>query len=142
MKKIFALLGLVGIMLTSCQPDKNNDNPDLSLRSKLVDYWKCNEQSQNFKGNAKSYYTVEIFAHETDSSKIWIDNFYNLGYGKKAKAVVNSNYTIDLPTQMIDGFEIHGHGNISSNLKTISWQYITNDGNGLIDSVTATYTRE
>lgn len=142
MKKLIYTLSIgLAIFATACQPDDNNDNPDLSLRSKIVDYWKVNEESQNFK-STKSYYTVEILKDQNDSSVIWIDNFYNLGYGKKAKAKVNNNYTIDLPTQNLDGFEINGSGKISTNLKTITWEYVTNDGEGLIDSVKATYTRE
>ncbi len=137
------LLFLVGILLSiySCSTDDNDNDPNVSLRTKLVDYWKVNEQSQNFK-STKSYYTVEILKHQTDSSKMLIDNFYNLGYGKQAYARVNDDYTIDLPLQNLDGFEIKGSGRISSNLKTISWEYVANDGEGLIDSVKATYSRE
>jgi hypothetical protein len=144
MKKPYYILLFVlalSTSLISCQPEDNNDNPDLSLRSKIVDYWKVNEQSQVFK-SPKSYYTVEILKDSHDSSIIWIDNFYNLGYGKRAKAKVNDNYSIDLPNQNVDGFQIYGSGQISTNLKTITWEYITNDGEGLIDSVKATYTRE
>ncbi len=140
MKNILFLAALSLIML-SCNPEENEENPNVSLRTKLVDYWKVNEQSQNFK-STKSYYTVEILKHQTDSSKMLIDNFYNLGYGKQAYAVVNNDYTIDLPLQNLDGFEIKGSGKISTDLKTISWEYVANDGEGLIDSVKATYSRE
>ena len=74
MKKIsFALVSLL-FLLISCNPDEPENDPNVSLRTKLVDYWKVNEQSQNFKGT-KSYYTVEILKHQTDSSKMLIDNF-------------------------------------------------------------------
>ena len=141
MKKLLYLLILAIPLFFGCQHDDNDNDPNVSLRTKLVDYWKVNEQSQVFK-NPKSYYTVEIFKDNNDSNVIWVDNFYNLGNGKEAKAIVNENYTIDLPMQTLDGFEIHGSGSISANLKTITWQYITNDGNGLIDTVKATYTRD
>ncbi|HID92269.1 TPA: hypothetical protein EYP45_04085 [Candidatus Peregrinibacteria bacterium] len=138
MKKIVIFL-IFAQFLFSCNTDENNDT-NVNLRTKLVDYWEVNEQSQYFK--RKSFYTAEIFKDENDSTKIHIDNFYNQGYGVSAYAFVNDNYTINLPSQNLEGFIISGTGKISTNLKTISWEYIANDGEGLIDSVKATYSRE
>jgi len=57
MKKLATIL-LIALTLGACKnEDDNNTSPELSLRSKIVDYWKCDEQSQNFK-----------------SAKIWAKN--------------------------------------------------------------------
>jgi hypothetical protein len=99
--------------------------------------------SLNFKYVYKtltSKYTVQIIK-DNDSSKVLIDNFYNLGYGKQAEANINNDYSILIPSQEVDGFLISGSGTIDHGLKQINLSYITDDQGGLIDTVTAVYTR-
>lgn len=136
--KIFVVMFLV--MLASCKPDENADNAVTSLRSKIVDYWSVDEQSQIYK-SLKSKYSAEIIKHSTDSSKVKIDNFYNLGFGKMVEATVSDNYSIFIASQSVDGFLISGSGIIDHGLKKIYFSYIVDDQGGLIDTVTAVYSR-
>ncbi len=136
--KIFVVILL--IITASCKPDENPDSTVTSLRSKIVDYWSVDEQSQIYK-SINSKYTAEIVKHSTDSSKVKIDNFYNLGYGKMVTATVSDNYSISIPSQTVDGFVISGSGIIDHGLKKIDFSYIVDDQGGLIDTVTAVYTR-
>lgn len=136
--KIFVVMFLV--MLASCKPDENADNAVTSLRSKIVDYWSVDEQSQIYK-SLKSKYSAEIIKHSTDSSKVKIDNFYNLGFGKMVEATVSDNYSIFIASQSVDGFLISGSGTIDHGLKKIYFSYIVDDQGGLIDTVTAVYSR-
>jgi len=54
---------------------------------------------------------------------------------------VNDDYTLSIPQQDVDGFIISGSGNIDHGLKQIDLSYITDDQGGLIDTVSAAYTR-
>jgi len=136
----FFLLTALSLMLFSCQPeDTNPDSPNESLRNKMIDTWSVDESSQIYK-SIQSKYTVQILK-DNDSSKVVIDNFYNLGYGKQAKAVINDNYTISIPSQEVDGFLISGSGTINHGQNRIDFSYITDDQGGLVDTVSAVYTR-
>jgi len=86
-------------------------------------------------------FSVYISPHPSDSTKILIDNFYELGYTVSAVAIV-SNRSLYINTQTIgDGFTIIGSGTISSNFNEIEWNYSVEDGSGAVDNVTATYTK-
>ncbi|HIE15513.1 MAG TPA: hypothetical protein EYP69_01170 [Bacteroidales bacterium] len=139
--KFFHLLTLFFLLtFFACQPDNEIDTPNDSLRNKIIDTWHVNETSQIYNKSSKSIYTVEIIK-DSDSTKVLIDNFYNLGYGKQAKVIVNDDYTLSIPQQDVDGFIISGSGNIDHGLKQIDLSYITDDQGGLIDTVSAAYTR-
>jgi len=136
----FFLLTAFSLMLFGCQPDDTNpDSPNESLRNKIIDTWSVDESSQIYK-SLQSKYTAQILK-DNDSSKVLIDNFYNLGYGKQAQVVVHDNYTITIPSQEVDGFLISGSGTIDHGLNRIDFSYITDDQGGLVDTVSAVYTR-
>ncbi len=140
MKTGMLFIAVFSLTLFACQPDNTNpDTPNESLRNKIIDYWSVDESSQIYK-SVNSKYTVELIK-DNDSSKVLIDNFYNLGYGKQAKAVINENYSVSIPSQEVDGFLISGSGTVDHGLKRIDLSYITDDQGGVVDTVTAVLTR-
>jgi len=140
MRYLLLLFAGISLSMVSCQPDETTpDTPNESLRNKIIDYWSVDESSQIYK-SMQSKYTVQILK-DNDSSKVVIDNFYNLGYGKQAQATINDNYSVIIPSQEVDGFLISGSGTIDHGLNRIDFSYITDDQGGLIDTVTAVYTR-
>ena len=98
--------------------------------------WQVNESSKDFGYQA---YEVSISYSGTDSSKIEIRNFYNLGSGIKVLASINI-WDVSIQ-QTTGGFTFIGTGVISGNMKQIDLSYTANDGSGSPDNVTATYTR-
>ena len=86
-------------------------------------------------------FSVYISPHPNDSTKVLIDNFYELGYDVSAVATV-SGRNLYISTQTVgDGDTILGSGTISANYNEINWNYSVEDGSGEVDNVTATYTK-
>ena len=140
MRYLLLLFAGISLSMVSCQPDDTSpDTPSESLRNKIIDYWSVDESSQIYK-SIQSKYTVQMLK-DNDSSKVLIDNFYNLGYGKQAKAIINEDYSVNIPSQNVDGFLISGSGTIDHGLKRIDFSYIADDQGGIVDTVTAVYTR-
>ncbi len=86
---------------------------------------------------SKSGYSVEISADYSDSTKVYISNFAQLGYDMQ----VHANISEDLITvlkQTVDGTEVQGNGTLSGD--KITWSYSLNDGADLIQC-SAIYTR-
>jgi hypothetical protein len=132
--------GILFLALTvSCEELLNtSDNGD--IREKIEGQWSCDETSEIYKSTAEIF-SVYISPHPDDSSKILIDNFYELGWDVSAVATV-SNRNLYIHTQTVgDGYTIIGSGTISSNYNEIKWNYSVDDGSGETDNVTATYTR-
>ncbi len=138
-KKVFSLAKNIIILTTifffsNCNPD--DPEPDTGdIRDKLVDTWKCTENSSTY--GTQNYY-VEI-SKDSLAGYIIIDNFFNLGLGKSVKAYVNGQ-NITINNQTTSGHLFNGNGTISSNFRSISWQYVFDEGNGQ-ENATATYTK-
>jgi len=137
-KQILPVSLLLMVLNQSCEELNDMSNGD--VRDKLEGQWQCDETSEYFKSTAEVF-SVYISPHPSDSTKILIDNFYELGYTVSAVATV-SNRSLYINTQTIgDGFTIIGSGTISSNFNEIEWNYSVEDGSGAVDNVTATYTK-
>lgn len=129
---------IVSFILYSCEDLLDNPSSK-EIAQQLEGEWKCDETSSIFK-STEDIYTVYITPSETDSTRIFISNFYQLGNSVEATALINT-YTITIPTQKIAGdYEIRGSGTISNNLKEIKWNYYVDDGSGIEDEVEAVYT--
>jgi hypothetical protein len=123
------------------------------VRDRIEGQWTCDETSHIYKStesetshiykSTESIYVVYIDPDPSDTTKVIISNFYNLGFDIYVYAKINSlNLSISQQTTK-DGFKIlSGSGGISSNYKEINWSYRVDDGSGEIDNVTATYTKE
>ena len=108
-------------------------------RSKLIDDWKVDESSPTSKSGEEIYW-VAITEHPTDSTKILISNFYNVG--ANVEALLSGRY-LTLPGQTISGgYTVSGSGNIESDWNSINWSYSVDDGSGIPESITAVYTRQ
>ena len=108
-------------------------------RDKIVDVWTCIENSQIFKSTTGSY-TVEISKDQADSTKLIIENFYNLNREKYIKASL-SGKSLAISNQNIEGFIFNGSGTITNNYNKIEWTYKVELPDGDIDNVTAVYER-
>jgi hypothetical protein len=154
MKKIHIKLAilLAFVIIYSCE--LIDDTPGTGdVRDRIEGQWKCDENSQIYKSaksenshiykSTESIYYVYIDPDPSDTTKVIISNFYNLGFDNYVYAKLNSLNLSISPQTTKDGFKIlSGSGNILSNYKEISWSYRVDDGSGEVDNVTATYTKE
>jgi len=140
MKRNYLILTLLTIVFiyNSCEELINNELTSSEIAQKLEGQWQCNEQSSQFK-STDDYYSVYITLSETDSTKVFISNIYQLGNEIEAYAKIDKQ-TITIPRQIVDGYTINGSGTISSNLREITWQQYVDDGSGIIDEIDAVYT--
>jgi hypothetical protein len=134
------LLSLIIIvpLISSCEltDDQVGVNPTIA---KLEGEWTCDEESEIYKAT-KEVYTVYISRDADNYNGMIIDGFYQLGdIGLKATI---SGSTINIPSQIMEGgFTVSGSGVVSFNMEEINWTYNVDDGSGVIDHVTAVYTR-
>ena len=107
---------------------------DGDARTRLTGTWRVQETSEIYSSTS---YLIEIDKHLTDSTRIYIDNIYNVD--GTAEAIVNGR-SLSIPEQLMDGgFRISGTGSVSGDYDQISWQYTVDDGSGQLDHVSATY---
>jgi hypothetical protein len=125
------------LLLNSCEK-KDYENTALTA-SKLVGQWRCEEHSSIYK-STMDFYTVNITVNESDSSKVLIENFYQLGGFYQVEAHIAS-MSLNISSQIVDNMKIQGNGTIKSGFDEINWTYTVDDGSGLIDQVTATFTK-
>ena len=120
----------------SCDVLDTNEDPN---GYNLEGTWKCDETSSTYK-STMNYYNIYIEPNPSDSLKIYIYNFYQLGNDIEVNASI-SGHNLTIRTQSVgDGFTVSGNGTIASNLKTIEVSYLVDDGSGSDDNVTATLT--
>ncbi len=136
-KKLFSLRiaviflsGMTFLLFIPTGCEYLNDEPET-----LEGTWHCIENSSIYGSQA---YEVNISYLKTDSSQIGINNFYNLGSGKRAVANVDI-WNLKIFSQAIDGFGVSGNGTISGDLRMITLTYQVDDGSGTTDQVSATY---
>lgn len=122
------------LLLTGCVPEVGN--PDLAAT------WTCHETSQIFLKSIKgsSVYTVTFDRDAVNLDKYYIDNFYKLGNGVKVY-VLKDGYSITLLKQTVDGFVFEGSGTINDTFDLINMTYTADDSGGVVDHVTAEYSR-
>ena len=134
-RRIFVLLATLALFAAGCEqllPDPD----DGDIIGILEDSWRVEEESQVF-GNTR--YIVEIERHPLDSSRIYVDNFYNVD---AAAEVTVSGRNLSITDQVMDGgYRVYGSGTLSGDNESISWQYTVDDGSGQLDNITAVYTR-
>jgi hypothetical protein len=108
-------------------------------REKVSGLWLCDESEGYLKSALETYY-VEIDPHPSDSTKVIISNFFNVGDDAEARI---SGTSLTLASQTLEGgFTVHGSGVISKNYTQIDWVYYVNDGSGENYKITAVYTKE
>ncbi len=133
-------LSIMIILFTSCEDLDDLGNVNGDPRDKIIDTWMCDENSELYK-SLKNTFLVDISKDPNDSSRVLLDNFYNMGLGKSVTARISGS-TLTLDQQTVDGFTFtSGSGYISSDNQEIEWTYKVDDGSGIIDNVTATFSR-
>ena len=130
------LLALTGI--TACE-DLLTEQPG-DPRDRLVDTWKVEETVGGVMKSVLEPYWVEIRKHPYDSTRVLIDNFYNVD--DRAEAILSGN-TLTLPQQTREGgFSVRGTGQLQGTKPNeIIWTYRVDDGSGTEENYTAVYTR-
>lgn len=135
---ILVIIVLLAI-ISACEPDDTfSDDP----RERIEGEWICTEESEIYDSPP---YAVYISPDPIDSSKIIINNFYNLGTTVDAFARL-SGRTITLDYQTISDPStnwtiLSGSGRVSASSDAINLSYSIDDGSGQIDNVTAVYER-
>jgi hypothetical protein len=137
-RKLFLLVFIIPFLFTwSCETIDTLTGGAATV-SKLEGSWAVEEQSEIYKSTAQNY-EVTISADADDESGVIIDNFY--GVSASVKATVSA-MSISIPNQDAEGgFSVSGSGTISSNFEKINLTYNVDDGSGVIDHVTAVYTK-
>jgi hypothetical protein len=133
---VYILLGVV-LIVNSCDvaDDLLGGNPTVD---KLVGDWTCDETSEIFKSTS-SVYAVTISPDADNDNGIIIDNFYGISAAVYATV---SGMSLTIANQTAEGgYVISGSGIISSNYQEINWTYNVDDGSGVVDHVTAVYTK-
>lgn len=128
MKKAIIILVFSIYLLSSCEKDRTYTS--------VTGTWQCVEVSSIHSSNP---YFVDIMRDANDSTLLKIDNFYNMGYGKEIYARIDA-YDISIQSNLY-GFSIVGEAKVARDFETIEWEYQVDDGSGLIDYVTANYSR-
>ncbi len=136
--KLLICLICIGILFVSCEDILDLEETD-DARDKIADVWTCIENSQIFK-SATGSYTVEISKDPSDSTKVIIENFYNLERNSYVKARLNGK-TLSISNQEIDRYIFNGNGTITNNYNKIEWTYQVEHPDGDFDNVTAMYER-
>ncbi len=135
LKRFLSALFVGAVALSSCQPDGEEPTPD-DIRDPFVDSWTLNENSSQI---GQTTYTVHITKSTTNESQVLIENFYNIGFGIKAKADISGS-SVTIPQQTYNGSQLNGSGS-KTGTNTISLTYYMNNGSS-IDTCTATLSRQ
>ncbi|MCX6223450.1 MAG: hypothetical protein NTV01_01625, partial [Bacteroidia bacterium] len=100
------------------------------------------ETSQIFLKSTKgtSIYTVTFSRDTAHTDTYYIDGIYHLGNGVKA-SVIKNGYSITLLKQTVDRTVFEGSGTINETFDLINMSYTADDGGGVVDHVTAEYSR-
>lgn len=129
----------------SCEEARND--PDLA--ASLEGEWKVQEMSSQYKSRLQEeVYYVNISMSPEDSTTLYISNFYNVNPDEQVVANLQGtrlNLVGDqeiIPFQATSAYIVKsGTGEIATDYQSISWEYQVDDGSGIIDEVTAFYTR-
>jgi hypothetical protein len=126
------------LLTASC--DKIATDDSANTVSRIVGQWKCDEHSSIFK-SALDFYTVYIKINPSDSTKVLIENFYQLGGDVQVGASI-SGLNLSIPQQTVSaGFKIQGQGTINSKYDEISLTYTVESESSETDEVSAVYTK-
>ena len=136
--KFPGILVVLAFLAYYCENLLGPDTGD--YRDKLVDTWKVTEESSPLKSEQGAYW-VEIEKHTDKQDMVLIYFFHGLGDDVYAEASLSGS-TLTLGSQVLQGgWTIQGSGEIQKSWDEINWTYTADDGSGVIDQVTAVYTR-
>jgi len=131
------IVALTALVFSSCEEDLDffSDDP----RDAFIGEWKVKEESTL---KTTYYYFVTIEKSESDSTVVYINNFYQSGDDYFAIANVSGS-SITIPPQAVSTFNIQGSGSVSFSGNTINCSYTVDFNNGIDEDVaTAVFTKE
>lgn len=128
------LLAFMALYIVGCELEKENSYS-------LEGDWICKEDHSEL---GLSTYSISIEVDATDSTKIRIYNFLNLGNSINSNLFVRatlSGRSINIPKQKVEKHEVTGNGTVSASFNSIDLNYTDDDGvKG--STVSAKYTRQ
>jgi len=120
--------------LTSCLDDIS----ELDTRTAISKKWRVTDDSGTNAGT--NGYDVTITPDANESTQVLFTNFHNLGTAEKLKATLSGNIlTIITPNQLDGVYAISGSGTISSDLKTIVFNYTVKESADPAQSFVGTF---
>jgi len=130
------IVALTALVFSSCEEDLDffSDDP----RDAFIGEWKVKEESTL---KTTYNYFVSIESSESDTTIVYINNFYQMGDDYSVKANVSGS-RITIPSQTVSGFSILGSGSVSFSGNTIDMSYTVDFNNGTVDVATAVFTKE
>ncbi len=128
MKKLHYLTIASLLFFASCIKDETTT---------LDGTWSCSETSVVY--GSTNPYEVNITTDASNENKIYLENFYDLGYNNKVTATLSGD-NISISSQTIDGYTISGSGTKNSE-SSLSFTYYSYDGADH-DTITSTYTKK
>jgi len=135
---VLFLAGLIGLILTSCQPTDQPASGD-DPRDPFVGVWQLVENGGKKSIQGQSY-IVTISKDLTNSSQLVIKNFGNPGVSNaNVTGIVTTNQIVVSSQLLTNGWVVEGSGKISNASKTaMAWTYnITAGGDKLYYTATA-----
>ena len=133
-----ATMIVMALLISSCEdldgPGTGDD------RDRLVDTWKVVDESSPLKSGQIAYW-VEIEKDPDRQDMIRIYSFNYLGDNIYARATLNGMSLTLAQQDLPGGWTVQGSGEIQKGWNEIHWIYTVDDGSGMLEQVTAVYTR-
>jgi hypothetical protein len=133
LKGILSISCIALLFFASCA-EEEEILPDVDPRLKFVGVWNV---AETLGGTPNPGYQSVVTTDTSNTSRILIANFYNLGPTVLVKAIVAGN-SLSLDQAEVSGIPISGGGTYSNNSFVLN--FTANEGDGPMQ-VSATYTR-
>lgn len=131
----FVIIGAMFLLAAECELP---DDLGLTPAQRLEGTWKVDDGELK---SADNWYYVDIQISSLDSNGILIDNFHTLGEGVSIVAEING-MQLTVPNQTVaNDWTIEGSAIISSGYDVLNWTYKVDDGSGIWQNYSATYTK-
>ena len=134
------ILFSVAVYFVSCSPDKEDEPaPTTNPKLRFVADWTCSEVSR--RDQPAQPFQIHLLNGNGDT--VVMENCYAVGFNKKATLVVSGDNIRFAPNnqQISTGvFMKSGQGSLI-NSNTIKMTYIIDDGNPVLDTVDATFSK-
>ena|ERR1700741_2642450 len=131
----------ISLAAVSCKKDE--PEPAAPTPTNAVASWTCTEVSKR-DGTAQPF-TVHIVKSAGTGDTLLIENFYALGFDKKAKMIQrpdDSVFILPLPQAVTPGVIVKsGYGKFS-NTSSLTMHYVIDDGQPVKDTVNATFSKQ
>jgi len=132
--RFFLAIIFAAVMVLSACTDEEPLDPDTNPRDKFEGSWTVSEETG---GQPTGTYPASVTADSGNTSRIRINNIFNLGNSVSLTALVAGN-SLDINSQTVSGVVISGNGSFTGSAFILN--YTANSGGGP-ENIKATYTR-